>query len=396
MKIKKIITLMLVTILIISLGTMVLATNTNNAENEAKQNTNEVTETQTTDDGHNHSDEEIYEGDLYVFLSEGDSTDTTYVMDKLVDGNVFIFGNDVKITGEINGSLFVFASNLTIDKDAYINYHTFAAAKNITMSGFTFDMHAACENFNMTDSGISYRDLKLVANKATLLGNIGRNLDLSSSSISVYENEDTNLFVGGNLSYSSLREIEHINDITVDGEVKYTQIEKPEENSNVVSDYVYGTLESIVFTLVVYALLIFLAPKFVEKTKEYMSTRALLSAAVGLAFTILIPIIAFLLIFTVVGTSLIFLLILVYIPILMISNAIVSVTIDEFIASKVKVLNETWKKILMVIPISAVIYLIKQIPIVGIYISAVIFLVGVGIVTLYQFDKRKKEKVVEE
>ncbi len=397
MKIKRIIPLILVVTLIISLGTAVFAAKSNTTKNETtSEPTDKAETTSEVEDEHNDSEEEIYKGDLYVFFSEDNENASSYVMDKNVDGNVFIFGRDVKITGGINGSLFVFASNLTIDESAYIAYHTFAAAENITMSGFTSDMYAAAGNFNMTEKGIVYRDLKLAAEKTTLLGNIGRNLDLAAENAKIYQDEEHNLFVGGNFAYSSLNEIEHINDITVDGEITYTQITKAEDDSNLALDYLYGTLESIVFTLVVYALIIFLAPKFVEKSKEYMSTRALLSAAIGLAFTILVPIIAILLLFVVIGMPLIFLLILVYIPILMISNVIVSAAIDEFIASKVEVLNATWKKILMVIPISAVIYLAKQIPIVGMWISAIVFLVGVGIVILYQFDKRRKEKVAEE
>ncbi len=394
MKIRKFIPLILIMTLIIFTSTLVQATGTDDIKADITEKTDGTSV--TLDDEENaHSDDEIYSGDLYVFFSEDNSNVTSYDMDKLVDGNVFIFGKDVKISGEINGSLFVFASNLTIEEDSYIACHTFAAAENITMSGYTSDMYAACENFDMPESGIVYRDLKLVANKANLLGDIGRNLDLSSEKISVYQDQDTNLHVGGNFSYTSPQEIEHINDIEVNGKTNYTPIVKTEQKaSNIALDYLYGIIESVVFTLVVYALIIFLAPKFVEKSKEYMSTRALLSAAIGLAFTVLIPIIAIILLFTVVGTPLIFLLMLVYIPVLMISNVIVAISVNEFIVSKVQSLNVIWKKILMMIPVSAVIYLLKQIPVAGIWISAIVFLVGVGIFVLYQFDKRKK--VVEE
>ena len=399
MKIKKLIPLMIIITLIISLSTVVFGVNTGEIQPRTQNEIMPISETEAnnTTEITQNPEAKTHEGDLYVFFSEDNSNTSSYVMDKNVDGNVFIFGKDVKITGEINGSLFVFATNLTIDESAYIALHTFAAAENITMAGFTSDMYAACGTFNMTDTGVVYRDLKLASENATLLGQIGRDLDMTANNVKVYENEESSLYVGGNLSYSSVKEIEHINDIKVDGEVNYTQITEPEEtNSNVALDYLYGTIGSVVFTLVIYALMIFLAPKFVEKSKEYMSPRFFLSAAIGLAFTILVPIIAIILLCTVLGVPLMFLILAVYIFVLMINSVVVATAINEVIVSKVQGLNTTWKKILMIIPVSAVLYLLKQIPFVGIWISAIIFLIGVGIVVLYQFDKRKKEKVVEE
>lgn len=343
------------------------------------------------------AEEDIYEGDLYVFFGEDERTATTYVMDKMVDGNVFIFGNDVKITGKINGSLYVFATKLTIEEDAYIAMDLYAFAQDITMSGYAFDVYAACKSFDMTKTGIAYRDLKLAATDAHLIGAIGRDIDLAANNITVYDDEENNLFVGRNLSYTSENEIEHINDITVRGEVKFEKEanEAKEEKRNVIGDYIVDAVTEIVFTLVIYAALIFLAPKFVEKSKEYISTRGLLAAAIGLAFTILVPIVAFILLFTVVGLPLAFTMAMIYAVVLMINCAIVTTAINEFICGKFEKINSTWKKILMIIPVALVLFLIKQIPFLGGLVSVVVFFVGVGIIVLYQFDKRRKEKVTE-
>lgn len=334
---------------------------------------------------------DIYEGDLYVLFSEDNNyNSTTYVMDKKVDGNVFIFGENVRITGQINGSLFVFASNVTIDEDAYIGCHIFMFADTITMSGFTYDMYAACNNFEMTKDGVVYRDLKLGADSAVLLGSVGRNIDLSASTIKAYENDEENLYVGGNLNYASGSKIENIDKITVNGEVKYTEEKQETSSKTTVTDYIYKGIENIIFAIVIYAVLIFLAPKFVEKSKEYMSTRALLAGAIGLAFTILVPIVAFILLFTGFGISISFIMFMIYVIVLMINSSVVTIAINEFIANKIEAVNTVWKKILMIIPVSLVIFLLRQIPYLGGILTIIILLVGVGITLLYQFDKRKK------
>ena len=181
----------------------------------------------------------------------------------------------------------------------------------------------------------------------------------------------------------------------MDGEVKYTEQKENETNENVVFDYIYRICENAIFALVIYVLIIFLAPKFAEKSKEYVSTRALLAGGIGAAFTIIVPIIALILLLTGIGVSLAFGTIMVYFIALLINSSVVTIAINEFISSKIDVINSTWKKILLIIPVSAVIFLIRQIPIIGSWVTIVIFLVGIGITVLYQFDKRKKEEINE-
>ena len=357
--------------------------------------------TTTTEDGEeqivldqNSETPDIYEGDLYVFFGEEEKTATKYVMDKMVDGNVFIFGNEVEVTGQINGSLYVFATKLTVGDSAYIGMDLFAFAQDITMSGYAFDIYAACSNFEFTHTGVAYRDLKLGTNNAHLVGSVGRNIDLGANSISVYDDDENKLFVGNDLNYSSENQIEHIDDITVYGEVKFEKEEVEEEDRNVAVDFVTEAIGKIVFALVIYVTFLFLAPKFVEKSREYISTRGLLASAIGLAFTILVPIIAFLFIFA--NIRLAFALGAVYAVVLMLNSSIVTIAINEFLCNKFEKINSTWKKILMILPVSLVLFLITKIPFLGGIVSMVVFLVGVGIIILYQFDKRsKKEKVTE-
>lgn len=397
MKKFKVLALALAIMLLVScvfFGTKTYATEVQESSDEDQAAV--VTSGEEHDHDHDHENEEereVHEGDMFVLFGEGNENGITYVMDKYVDGNLFIIGNDVKISGMVNGSLFVLAANVTLDEKAYIAAHSFICAETVTMSGFTWDMYATCANFNMTKTGVVYRDLRLVTNNATLLGGAGRDIDITANTIKVYEDEENKFYVGRNLTYNSGTEIENLNDITVEGEVKYTKTE--EKTENVVLNYVYRGAQSIILVLVIYAILLWIAPKFVEKSKGYISTRALLAVAVGFAFIILVPILAFILLLTYVGVPVAAIIAIIYALVLVISSAVVSIGINEFIANKVKTLNTKWKKLLMIIPVSLVIFLIKQIPYVGGYIGVVIFLIGTGIITLYGFDKSKKNKVEE-
>ncbi len=383
---------------IISINTIVLATDVK--EGARTQATDENTSNNDiepiSEDEHDHNDIEIHEGDLYVMYGEDDYKSQTYVMDKYVNGNVFIFGQDVKITGQISGSLFVFASKLTIDEQAYIACHTFACTQEMKMNGATTDMYAFAGDFDMSSTGAIMRDLKLASENANIYGQIGRDVDIAGTNINVYKDEKAKAFIGGNLNYSSGNEIANIDKITVNGTVNFTE-EKEKETSTeeTMSDYIYDGIENIIFSFIIYVSLIFLAPKFVEKSKEYVSTKGLIATAIGLGFTILLPIVAFILLCTGIGVSISLILLMIYFILLMINSAIVSIVANEYISTKVPAINSTWKKILMIIPVSLAIYLIRQIPFIGGWVTAIVLFAGVGIAILYQFDKRKKETVTE-
>lgn len=389
----------LIALLTFCFNTNVFATDLENDENNVvttSEETNSITEENivSSDDNDGTSEDEmvdIYNGDLYVLFNENnDYNSSTYVMDKNVDGNVFIFGQDVKITGRINGSLFIFASTVTIEESAYVGCHVFAFADRITMSGFTYDMYAAATEFQLTQSGVAYRDLKVSANTAYLYGSVGRNIDIVGNNIDVYADSDNCLYVAGNINYTSSRVIEDLDKITVNGGINYTEAVEDTTNENEVANYIYDGLENVVFTLVAYLVLIFLAPKFIEKSKEYASVRGLLALAIGVAFTILVPVVSIVLIFTTACSGIAWTLLMTYGVVLMLNCAITTIIINELITSKVLKFNETWKKVLMIIPISIVVFALRQIPyFIGTFITAAIFLIGVGTIILYQFDKRK-------
>ena len=183
--------------------------------------------------------------------------------------------------------------------------------------------------------------------------------------------------------------------ITVNGEVKFTEKKQEATKTTTISDYVFDGIGEAIFVLVIYAIFIFVAPKFTEKAKDYISTKGLLGVAIGLGFTVLVPVVAFLLMFTVIGIPVSLIMFVVYILALILNSAVVSIAINEFIANKIPAIDTIWKKILMILPVAFVIFIARELPIVGGWIGAIVLFAGVGILVLYQFDKRKKEEIAE-
>ena len=164
-----------------------------------------------------------------------------------------------------------------------------------------------------------------------------------------------------------------------------------QDMSEIILNGVMSVIGTIVFDIAVYLYLLFLAPKFIEKSKQYVSTKGLLGLAIGLAFTIIVPMLCFILLMTGVGSGLSVLLVLIYSVVLMLNACITSIVTNEFISSKLNFANNTLKKVLLLIPISSIIWIIRKIPLIGSLISIAVFLFGIGIIIFYQFDKKVKK-----
>lgn len=327
----------------------------------------------------------IHNGDLYIVSGRNE-----YVMDKIVDGNVFFFGNSLKVTGQINGSLFVFGSKLEVDEEAYVACHTFAFANTVDLKGSTYDAYVASDNLSLGDNLVIYRDLRVFSDKIKLSGSIGRNAILYAEKIEAPETENK-LTIRGNIIYEANEEISNLDKASITGEAKFTKaIEKAEQNE--VARYVWSAVSAVLFNVVLYLALTFFAPKFVEKSKEYASTRSLLAFGIGVAFTILVPMVIIALLFTIIGVSLSFAMTFIYGTVLMLNTLIVAIIITEFLAGKLNLAEDKLKKILLIIPVSIIIWGLKEIPVVGTWVSLIVFFFGVGTVILYQFDKRKKDE----
>ena len=342
---------------------------------------------------------DIYEGDLYVIFGDENNYSGKYVMDKYVDGNVYIMGQDVEITGEVNGSLFVLAQSVKIEETAYVAIHTYVAAVDLEMNGFTSDMYAVSQNFYMGETAVINRDLHVAAVNANIYGTIGRDVKLSANSIDVYESEEQAMTVYGNFDCEYSEEIEDLDKVTIQGTTNLKETNEfenyeNEDKGNSLSDYAFKAVRSIAFALIMYLLLVFLAPKFVEKSKDYVSGRGAIAGLIGLVFVILLPIIAFILILTLVGVYPAIVACLAYIVVLVMNSVIATIAISEYVASKFDNMTSLWKKLLIMVCVSLVIYLVELIPVLGSIISLILFFVGVGITVMYQFDKRfKKEEV---
>ena len=320
-----------------------------------------------------------HDGDLYKMGGDIEITEA-------INGNAFISGNSVTVKGQIGGDLFVFANNLNID-GAQIYGNVFAVSNNITLNGLIYDLYGICNTLNVPYNGTVYRDIKVMCNTATIDGVIGGNVYIKANQKLTL---DADCMIYKDLNYSTPSEIE-VKDGTVQGNVNYSS---SMFKSNAI-DYAMSFAYLIVFVLIVWLLMMFIAPKFMEKATRIGKEKILPSLGFGILGIILIPIIAVLLMFTVVGMPISMALMALYGLLVLITFTVVTLTFANMLANKVKFFAKS-KNLIGIILIALVLWALTLIPYVGIIVKLLITIYGFGILMISIFNKKLNKEVVDE
>lgn len=320
-----------------------------------------------------------HDGDLYKMGGDIEITEA-------INGNAFISGNSVTVKGQIGGDLFVFANNLNID-GAQIYGNVFAVSNNITLNGLIYDLYGICNTLNVPYNGTVYRDIKVMCNTATIDGVIGGNVYITAAQKLTLE---ADCMIYKDLNYSAPSEIE-VKDGTVQGDVSFTSSMYKASAVDYVMNFVY----LLIFVLVVWLLMMFIAPRFMEKATRVGKEKILPSLGFGILGLILIPVIAILLIFTVVGTPISMALMAIYALLVTITFTIVTLTFANMLSNKVKFFAK-FKNLIGIILIALVLWALTLIPYVGIIIKLLITIYGFGILMISIFNKKLNKEVVDE
>ncbi len=339
----------------------------------------ETDEQTITSDNTEQSEEsqDIHEGDLYL-------TGNNVTMDKLVNGNVYIFGNNVTVTGQVAGNLFVGANKLEF-KDAYIESSAYICANSVNFRAVASDLYVCCNTLEIPTNYGVYRDLKSFSNSATLLGIIGRNANCEATNLSLSK-DDAKATIYGDFNYSSISEIE-IPEGSVEGETKYSKITK-NDNQNNISDYIYGALCAIIFTLVIYGLALLFTKVSIEKCTKITAKKFLQAFGIGLLILILVPILSIMLMITTVGVPLSLVLLVFYGLLISLATSIFSISLSNILCDKLHLTN-IWLKALFIIIVSLLVYIIGIIPYVSI-LKILVAILGFGTLIMNMFFKNIK------
>ena len=329
-------------------------------------------------------DYDITYDDLYAFEDQ----DYEIGMNTVIDGNTYIVANgDVKIAGILNGTAFIIANGtVEFTESAEVSDALYIIAQEIKVNGYIYDVYALTQKFEMMEKGYISRDVRLMASDVKLRGTIYRDIYLSADEIDV-KDDDTSLFLGGNFNYTSAKEIEGLEDVVYYGEVNFNLKEETEEVVSIgdrIMQYVSGAITSIVYALVIYFLLILIAPKFVEKVGKDLKEKTILPFVVGLVTWVAITlaiVISFILAFTSFGSAIAIIAWFMMFVIIYISSAVFSISVLDIVKTKIaQVEGNKALQICALTVIALCVWILQKLPYVGGLFSFVILTTGIGLI----------------
>lgn len=325
------------------------------------------------------------EGDIYRA-----STDDIEISDA-VNGNIFVASKGtVTISGQVAGDLFVAADSVNID-GAQIYGNVFAIANNITLNGLIYDLYGVCGHLEIPYNGTTYRDLKVVCKSAVLDGVVGGNVNITVAD-SLELQDDCIIYK--DLNYTSEKEFT-LNTELVQGNINYSK-SAANTNINIAPNYGIILVMLLVFVLIVWAVITFLAPNFNEKIQNAGKVRPIASLLYGLLGLIVVPIASVLLMLTVVGVPVALIAFGLYCLVISITCVLTSISLANILAEKVAFFAKA-KKVLAVLLVAVVLYLLTLVPYVGGLVYALSTIYGFGMFVLAVLNKvNKKEKTDKE
>lgn len=267
----------------------------------------------------------------------------------------------VQISGMLNGSLMAFGTTVKIEPSATL-------AKNML-----------CFGENVITEGAIGGNAKIVAQQATIGGKITGDVTIVAQSIVILPGTE----IGGNLNYTAPNELVLSPSITLNGKLNRTfEPVQPVQffKQNLTAHFFFAF--AALFTGMVFGPLF---PRYTAHTVHLLSTARGACLLIGFAALFLIPILAFLLLFTLIGLPLCLLTILFYVILLYLSKIVVGLWLGTLILRRKEISKRN-----LVGTLAAgllVIYTLTAITAVSAVVSIVITIYGLGALLLALFKK---------
>lgn len=294
-----------------------------------------------------------------------------------INGSVYCAGSNVNITGRIDGDLFVLAQNMKLS--SAVNGSVNIAASTIDLDSKTRirqDLFAS--GSSVTVDGLIARDVTINANTARVGAVIGRNLEGNYGSLELTSSAD----IRGEVKYTSAKDLKKDSGAKVKGNVTKNQMSESGMKLNGLSALLVYIVLMILSLLIVSLSTVLIMPNLYIKAKDQLDDH--LGSSVGWGFfnIIVVPILAALLLATVVGIPLSGLILVAWILSLMLSGPVFAYYVGS------QIIKDKKKHFTTMLVGSLIVLVIYVIPFLNVIMAAVVAVAGSG--SLFNMFKNSK------
>lgn len=340
------------------------------------------------------AEDEIIDGNLYA-AGTSISVDGTVTGDVIcagqtiningtVEGDVICAGQSLNINGTVNGNARMAGNAININGTVARNVMAFGATINLGKDGQVgWDMLIAGATGEIR--GKVGRDLYGGAASVVIAGEIGKDVRLETNNKDATKGGLTivkGATIGGNVIYKDKNEASIAEGASIVGEITHNMPKIKKAKKDIARVWAWGRLYSIFSALVIGLVLVSLWREQINKLTDKMLDKAGASIGWGVVVMFITPIIFIILLITLIGIPLAFLLIGAWAIALFISKILVGILVGR------SILDKFWKKqkdsLIWAMIIGIIItYMIYSLPLVGWLFCLVAIWWGLGGIWLY-------------
>jgi cytoskeletal protein CcmA (bactofilin family) len=337
--------------------------------------------------------DEIVSGNLYA-------AGNTITIDGTVSGDLIAAAQTVTVNGRVEGDIIVAAQNITVNGEVGGNIRVIGTAvtlngpvaRNVNAFGSNIILGATSDigwdayvvGSNLESRGNIDGDLSGNVGRALINGKIGKDVNLTIS--------DTNLNQGltispeavitGNISYTSKNPAQISETAKVGGKVDQ---QMPKTNQiNWLAIWAWARVYSIFCALVVGLVLIFLGKNITTKILNKIEDKPYKMLVPGLILMFILPPIALVLMFTIIGIPLALIIIAWWLIMIYLARIFTAILVGQTILESLRKKNKDNVKLIWSLILGVIIcWLLFSIPFIGWIISLVAIWLGLGAIWTY-------------
>jgi len=318
--------------------------------------------------------DEIVSGTFYA-------VGNTVTIDGAITGDLLAIGQTINVNGEVGGNIRVAGNAISLNGTVARNVNALGA--NIILGDKAkvgWDVYVAGNNLEMR--GVVDGSLNSHIGQALISGKIGQDADLKLASKMANQNLiiSSGAIINGDLTYTSKTPAEISDQASISGQT--TQNLPPVTSKNWFAAWAWTKLFGIFSAILVGLILVFLLKKLTPKILEKIEEKPLKVFIPGLILTFILPPIALVLCFTLIGTPLALIIMAWWFVATYIAKIFIAILVGKLIIKKISKKDNVhlfWSLALGVI----ICWLLFAIPFVGWILCLIAIWLGLGGIYTY-------------
>jgi cytoskeletal protein CcmA (bactofilin family) len=283
----------------------------------------------------------------------------TIIINGEVGGNIRIAGNSLTLNGKVSRNVNAFGANIIFGADSRIGWDAYLAGANAEARG-TIDGGLSGQAGQILISGKIGKDLNLK------LGNGGVNQQLTIAPETI---------INGDVIYASQNPANISDQASIAGKTQRNALSA--ENSNALLSWIWKILFTIFSALTVGLVLVFIGKNITTKILDKMEESPLKALLPGLIIMFILPPIALVLLFTIIGIPLALLIAVWWLMATYVAKIFTAILVGRLIINNVFKKND-WPLIYSLIFGVIICWLIFSIPFIGWLLALVAIWIGLG------------------